>query len=495
MVIRRKIVLPIVFALMMQAMSFTDTSSRDNTVRKAIEDFSKNETLLNASWGFYAVHAANGQEIASHNPDLALTPASTLKVVTTLTGLLILGNDYRFETLLQHDGIIQNGVLQGNLYITGTGDPTLGSTRIHDSLSLENVLKGWINDLARAGIRQIQGSLIADASYFDDHIAPPKWIWEDMGNYYGAGAHALTINENMYTVFFEPGRREGQPAAVLRVIPDIADMTYVNHVNTGARGSGDNVCIYGAPYSNQRWFTGTVPLGESNFTVRGSIPDPGHFLATTFKSHLQANGIILTGDVSTHRTATRMTAAPSRITLSRRFSPPLHVIAARTNFHSINTYAENLVKTLGKVQMNDGSFRAGATVISDFWLKNGIDTRGMRMHDGSGLSPLNNITSRQITQMLLHASRNEALYNTFTEGLPVANRTGSLARMFANTPSAGVLRAKSGFLGNVRAYSGYTRNRSGQLIAFTIIVNNYGGSQTAMRQRMEVVMDALTRMN
>jgi serine-type D-Ala-D-Ala carboxypeptidase/endopeptidase (penicillin-binding protein 4) len=122
-----------------------------------------------------------------------------------------------------------------------------------------------------------------------------------------------------------------------------------------------------------------------------------------------------------------------------------------------------------------------------------VDTSGMRLNDGSGLSAYNNITPRQITLMLQYTSRNEALFHSFIPGLPVAGQSGSLATMFASTPSVGVLRAKSGFLGNVRAYTGYTHSRDGKLIAFTIMVNNYSGTPASMRRKMEVLMDALTR--
>jgi serine-type D-Ala-D-Ala carboxypeptidase/endopeptidase (penicillin-binding protein 4) len=462
-------------------------------IHKALDDFASHPSLHNASWGFYAINTASGDPMASHNPHLALIPASTQKVITTLTALALLGENYRFETLLQHTGTINNGVLNGDLIITGKGDPTLGSETIDDSLSLTKLYAEWTQVILQSGIRKISGSIIADGSWFDDFMVPAKWMWEDIGNYYGAGAHALTVNENLYSVFFRPGQREGEQTGVIRTSPDIPGMGLKNDVTTGPRRSGDNVYIYGAPYGNERWLTGTVPLGENNFEVKGSIPDPGQFLAASFKNYFLHNQIAINGDVYTHRNTPVSITTKPRTTLTIRKSPPLSVITARTNFNSVNTYAENLLKTLGKTFGDEGSYKAGSQVVVDFWKNQGLELQGMRMHDGSGLSPINNITPQQLTQMLYFAAQDTILWSALTKGFPLAHRTGSLAAMFGNTPSAGILMAKSGFLGNVRSYAGYTRCRNGNLIAFTLIVNNYDGTPAEMRRRMETLMDALTR--
>ncbi len=470
----------------------SDEQSRKKALKKALAEFSADESLKNTSWGFYAIDTRTGKTIAEHNPDLALIPASTQKVVTTLTALSLLGSDYRFETLIQYDGKIEKNVLNGNLYIKGTGDPMLGAKMVADSLSVDTLFHQWLSEIKASGIGAIKGNIIADGSWFDDHMIPPKWMWEDMGNYFGAGAHALTIHENLYSVFFQPANRIGAPADVAKTDPVIPGMTFHNDVTTGPRGSGDRVYIYGSPYSNERWLTGTVPLGESNFEVKGSLPDPGHFIAASFANFLEQNQIKLTGNVFTHRNAPVDVTGKSRVVISRIQSPRLADIAARTNFNSVNTYAENLIKTLGKTINDEGSYAAGAKVITEFWKEKGLDTQGLRIHDGSGLSPYNNVTVRQLTQMLLFAAQDDALYNSLVKGFPVAGQSGSLARMFSGTSSVGVLVAKSGFLGNVRAYTGYTRSQDDHLIAFTIIVNNYSGTPLEMRRKMERVMDAMT---
>lgn len=469
----------------------TTHTPRSSSLQRSIENFASDTSLASASWGFEARNLQTGQTLASVNPNLALIPASTQKVVTTLTALALLGEDFRFATRLQYDGKIENGILKGNLYIHGMGDPALGATQLHDSLAIERTFEAWLAALHHAGIRSVEGHIIADGSAFDAHMVPPKWMWEDLGNYYGAGAHALTVYENMYTVFFQPGNREGAPATVLRTEPVIEGMEWVNEVTTGPRGSGDRVYIYGAPGYNQRWFTGTVPLGSNAFPVRGSIPDPGLHLASQFRSFLMARQITCTGKVHTHRTLESISDPSVRILLHTWQSPPLATIAARTNMQSVNTYAENLIKYLGLHYKNEGSFARGAEVITEFWQQKGMPVRGMRIHDGSGLSPFNNLTAAQLVFMLGQAASNPALYEALTSGLPVAGRSGSLERLFTNSPARGILMAKSGFLGNVRAYTGYTKNRKGELIAFAFIVNNYAGTSAVLRDRMVRVMESI----
>ncbi len=465
-------------------------SSRN--LKKVLDEFASDKAMQTASWGFIATRAETGKEIMSVNPNLALIPASTQKVVTTLTSLSLLGPDHRFETLLQYDGSVSNNELAGNIYIYGTGDPTLGSAQMHDSLALNNVFAKWLGDLKKAGIEKIKGHIIADGSYFDDHMIPPKWMWEDIGNYFGAGAHALSVHENMYTVYFQPGRVEGEPAQVIRTEPAIPGMEFINDVTTGPRGSGDRVYIYGVPRQNTRWLTGTVPMGQSNFPVRGSMPDPGYFLAHAFKNFLLENEISVDGEIYTHQTFKKTTSVAARNLVSRWESPPVISIAERTNLSSVNTYAENLLKALGKIYEDEGSYLKGAEVILRFWEENGIDIQGLRIHDGSGLSPFNNITVKQLNDMLIYAAGDQLLFDGVTEGFPVAGNSGSLSRLFNGTRSQGILIAKSGFLGNVRAYSGYTRSRNGDLIAFTFIVNNYAGPNIQLRDNMVKVMDGIS---
>jgi serine-type D-Ala-D-Ala carboxypeptidase/endopeptidase (penicillin-binding protein 4) len=462
--------------------------------RAAYSAFENDPDLRNANWSFYLSDVHAGKVLFEHDSHRPVVPASTQKLVTTISALLMLGPSYTYHTGLLHDGRLDaSGVLQGNLYIRGSGDPSFGSGRMDDTLAMERVFAYFLQILKQKGIHSIAGHVVADESAFDLEMVPRKWLWEDMGNYFGAGSSGLSINENEYTLYFRAGRAVGEPATVAGHEPAVPGMTFLNQVRTGPRGSGDQVYIFGAPFVHERLLTGTIPLGSQRFPVRGSMPEPPLFFARSFRDFLVKNGIGVTGQGYSLRSAAIQginTGSPNTM-LGEWSSPPLFEIVFRTNVASVNTYAENLLKTIGREVAGQGTTRAGADAIRKFWEGRGIDMAGMALHDGSGLSPSNRITARQLGQMLEQAAADRnfpALFNS----LPVAGFSGSLAGFFHNTPSEGILRAKSGFLGNVRAYAGYTTLQNGNLAAFVLIVNDYEGTPASMRLKMFRLMDSIT---
>ncbi len=483
--------------LLLFCFCFSGWSFAGNTLERELNRFASDPSLKNATWGLTVIDVKTGRTIVAHNQHMALSPASTQKLITTATALLMLGNDFRYQTTLGYSGFIDpSGILHGNLIVKGSGDPTFASTQLHDSLRLEMVFMQLTQAINKAGIRKVNGRIIIDESVFDNELVPRKWLWEDIGNYFGSGASGLTVNENMYTIFFEPGHQLGHPAKVLRTEPAIPDMVFINQVTTGPHGSGDQVNIFGAPYQMQRTLTGTVPHGRSNFAVRGSIPDPPGFFAAAFSNFLTQNGIAQSFPPTTHRieiTAGNKVAEIEKV-LGTLASPTITHIAARTNLHSVNSYAENLLKTIGLSAKATGSNPAGIEAMIEFWKSRGLDIGGMFLYDGSGMSPSNRMTTAQLASILRTMAQSPQ-YESFLAGFPLAGRSGSLANLFRGTASEGVLRAKSGFISNVRSYAGYTTTTNGKILAFAFIVNDYQGTPANMREKMIKVMDAITRYN
>lgn len=470
-------------------------SEANSGFERAFSIFSKDPSLRNAHWAFYLSDITRGIPLAMHNGEKAIVPASTQKLLTSISALFMLGPGYTYHTELQYDGSIEpGGILYGNLFIKGSGDPSLGSSAMSDTLSLDHVFAHYLELLNQEGIKQVSGHIVADETVFDQEIVPRKWLWEDMGNYFGAGSSGLSVNENAYTVYFRAGAALGDRARVVSTRPIIPGMSFINQVTTGTRGSGDQVYIFGAPYIQERLLTGSVPLGAANFPVMGSIPEPPLFMAAAFRNFLIENGIEVAGESHSWRSAglAGLDLGFRRTTIGEWVSPPLFEIVFRTNQASVNTYAENLLKTIGKEAGGRGDVRTGIQAIRGFWQERGIDLTGMSLHDGSGLSPSNRLTAFQLGQLLEAAARDQmfpALFNS----LPLAGFSGSLANHFRDTPSEGILRAKSGYLGNVRAYAGYTNLQNGNLAAFVLIVNDYDGSPAVMREKMFLLMDAITR--
>lgn len=465
------------------------------SVQAALKQLQQDPDLRSANWSLCVRDAQSGEVVIAHEEHRALPTASTMKAITTATALARLGPDFQFTTSLEVDGPIEEGVLKGNLFVHGSGDPTLGSDRFGSAFELEVLMKAWVTLIQEAGIQRIEGKVIGDGTAFDTQLTPGNWGWEDMGNYYGVGAAGLNVHENLYYLDFIPGTYHGGSTRITGTRPDVPGLSFVNEVTTGSRTSGDNAYIFGAPYTYQRYVRGTIPAGRQPFTIKGSIPDPVLFCAQHFLQALQKAGISAQ-EASSMRLEALARQAPQgqRTVLHRHLSPPLHALIEPLNMKSINLYAEALCKQLAVDDGKLGSTREGTECMEDYWSAQGIDTRGMAIRDGSGLSPNNAMSTAQMSHILAKAhtaSYAEALYTS----LPVAGRSGSLSSMLRGTRAEGNLRAKSGYIGGVRSYTGYVDTPSGKRLSFAVISHNYSCSVGHMRRKLESLMASLATIN
>jgi D-alanyl-D-alanine carboxypeptidase/D-alanyl-D-alanine-endopeptidase (penicillin-binding protein 4) len=451
----------------------------------SLDNLKRDNTLVNASWGFCLKKVSSGELITEYNSKQALTPASTLKIVTTAAALNVLGSQYQWKTYLQYTGSIKDSVLNGDLLIKGGGDPSLDSHYFEDSLSEESVIK-WINTIKKAGIKKINGRIIADTEIFEDSLAPATWLNGDVGNYYGAGASGLSCMDNMYTVYFKSGST-GARTKIKNVIPDIKNLTFNNQVIAGRRGSGDNTIIYGREYSFERLIKGSItPNGV--YPVKGSMPDPALFYVQYLKEELTKNNIVCNGEAYTSRLL-KINAEQidkKRLTLDTIYSQPLHRIVYFTNLKSNNLFAEHLLKTLSLKKSERGNTKEGTKYVKNYWAQAGIDTSGFVMLDGSGLSPGNKITPEIQTDILLYMAKQPAFYKYY-ESLPIAGESGTAKSICIGTKAQCNMRAKSGYIGGVRAYTGYITDTSGELLAFSFIINNFSCSPTTIKHKMEII--------
>jgi serine-type D-Ala-D-Ala carboxypeptidase/endopeptidase (penicillin-binding protein 4) len=391
--------------------------------------------------GIYAVNAKTGEVLRDENSSKSFVPASCIKAVTTAAALEILGPDFHFETLLEYDGVIENHVLHGNLYIRGGGDPCLGSKRVSSSLPWQQQIEAWTVALQKLGIQKITGKVIGDESRWEKARAVGSWLWEDLGNYYGAGASALSFHENLYALVFRPGKKVGEQTQILRTEPSISSLMLDNEVTTGPVGSGDRACIYGSELSPVQLVRGTVPAGVEEFSIKGAIPNPAVFCAELLAQSLHNRGI---------QVENQTLSPSSRQSFHTTISPPLHEIIYWTNQKSINLYAEHLLKKIGEAVYREGSTEAGSKAITEFWQSRQIDLEGFNMADGSGLSRKNLITPKQLVAILLHMKKSEH-FPQFLKSLPKVKRG---------------IPGKDGAMSLVRGYAGYAGD-----VVFAILIN------------------------
>lgn len=438
----------------------------------------------------------DGQELVSYNAHQSLPSASTLKLITTATALAVLGATYTYTTTLEYDGSIKDSLLTGNLYIRGTGDPSLGSWRFANYADLPTLLKRWSEVVRAAGVRRIQGAIVGDASLYDDLTTPDTWPYGDLGNYYGASLSALNINENLYRVFFRPDKTTGAPAPVLRTDPVLPYLTFRNTVMTDAAHTGDQVTIFGAPFQNQQWLTGKVPMGEpaNEFSVKGALPDPAYFTAYALQNQLiQDNVTISNPPVSVGGGLPNTIAAISKRTVLNQYkSPSLVELVQQTNFQSINLYAEALLRTTAlALDKTVRSTDASLEVLVRFWKAKGIGLDGFRIRDGSGLSAVGALTADNMTGILSAMGR-ENTFSAFYETIPIVGQNGTVRTLARGTAAAGNMRAKSGSIEGVRAYAGYFTAADGERMSFCLLVNKFTPTQkrTVMAE-IEKILAAL----
>jgi D-alanyl-D-alanine carboxypeptidase/D-alanyl-D-alanine-endopeptidase (penicillin-binding protein 4) len=438
----------------------------------------------------------DGAAFISYNARMSLPSASTLKLITTATALSVLGPNFSYTTTLEYDGTIIDSVLTGNLYIRGTGDPSLGSWRFPAYYDLPALLKSWSEAVRAAGIRRIQGTVVGDASLYDDLTTPGTWPFGDLGNYYGASLSALNINENLYRVFFKTGKSVGVPAPVLRTDPVLPYLNFRNTVTTDAVNTGDQVNINGAPFLNQQWLVGKVPIGEpaNEFSVKGALPDPAYFSAYTLHNQLYQDNITVSNPpVSVGGgLSTTLVTTGNRTMLNQRKSPLLTELVMQTNFQSINLYAEALLRTTAlaltkTVKSTESSLEA----LSTFWKSKGVNLDGFRIRDGSGLSTVGALTADNMTGILSAMGRDKA-FPQFYETIPIIGQSGTVRSLARGTAAAGNIRAKSGSIEGVRAYAGYFTAADGERMSFCVMVNKFTpGQNRAVTKELEKIFEGL----
>ena len=451
----------------------------DSALRAAVESLASSAGMSTGILGVAVLPLGPGEIFYDHEGSKSLVPASTMKVITTASAFYHLGADFRFETRLQIDP-------EGNVFIKGSGDPSFAE------YSSDAIFASFAAKLKAAGIDHIGGAVVGDATAFGTQLVPDTWQYYDMGNYFGAGASGLSFHRNSYRAYFAPANKAGEPARFLRASPSIPGLTFTNEMLTGPANSGDRGFIYAVPYGDHAFLRGTIPAGNSSFSIRGSMPDPALTCAQFFQDYLEGHGITTSRPATTMRRLALEEQAPTgeRADLAVHQSEPLSELARDTNYRSINLHAECLLRAIALKETGSGTIKGGIAANQKLIASFGINTTGLHIADGSGLSRLNGVTPRQFVY-LLRSVHNGKHGEEFLRTLPVTGESGTLKYIAGGTPSAGHIHAKSGTLERTKCYVGYADSRSGKRYAFAIMVNNFTGDYYQIRKGIEKIMTAL----
>jgi D-alanyl-D-alanine carboxypeptidase/D-alanyl-D-alanine-endopeptidase (penicillin-binding protein 4) len=470
------------------ATAFTLRAQQTAELEKLVNQTRREAGMEHGVLAVSVYNTTTGKEVYSNNGNISVTPASVAKLFTTGVGFARLGHDFRFTTKIAVRGDIdREGVLHGNIYLLGGGDPLLGSYRYRQTTP-DSLFAGWTQALRKKGIRRVDGRVCYNTTVFDEQPLHDSWQWGDVGNYYAAGVNGLNFHENMYFVYFNAGKRLGYPATAVRTVPKNIDIHGSCEVTTAAENTGDQVTIYGTPTSKERIYRGTVPLGKNDFAVRGALPNPARTCADLFSSYLRTQGIGVSSS------AMQVYSVPDSLRqVLDYYSTSYYTIAQYTNLTSNNIYAESIFKYLGYAKYGLGSFNNGSRAVMEWFNEKGLETGGIKVVDGSGLSRLNRTTTDFLCRYLTAMSR-EPFYNDFLQSLAKVGESGTAKNLLPGLPMGITVRVKTGTMDGVKSYAGYVITPHGQTLAFAIVSNGHDCSERAVTDKLNKILYKIATM-
>jgi serine-type D-Ala-D-Ala carboxypeptidase/endopeptidase (penicillin-binding protein 4) len=430
-------------------------------------------------WGLVIVDAETGETLYELNADKYFVPASNMKLFTTALALAKLGSDYRFHTTLETRGTVSpEGILNGDLFLVGRGDPSLSNRKFPYELKEEfdgppeRVLAELADALVAKGVKQIAGDVVGDDSYFPREAYPSGWEIDDMVWEYGAAVSAIVVDDNTVTLTLTPGESAGAPVEAV-VAPSTPDFIVQNDVVTSAAEAKSDLTLTREPNSKIVRIRGSMPAHSAPRKLVLAIHDPAEHAATMLTRLLAGRGVKVTGVPRSMHIADPSGTVP-RLVLAEHVSVPLGDSVKLVNKISQNLHTEMLLRATARTTGMWNTPEDLMKVPADFYAAAGIAPGDVIQTDGSGLSRHDLVTPRAIVALLKYA-QGQPWFAPYFASLPVAGVDGTLETLMKNTPSAGRIHAKTGSVEHVRTRSGFADTPGGRRLIFSFLSNNQGG--------------------
>lgn len=414
------------------------------------------------TWSILFTWADTGEVVYARDPDRRLLPASNMKLVTLAAAAQRLGWDHRFLTTIWSDTPV-DGVVGGNLYVRGSGDPTIGWPTDAASLALAE----WARALREQGVTRIEGDLVGDPDAHGRDRFGDSWSWDDLTFGYAAPYGGLTFHENTVALVVEPSTTAGQAAGV-RIEPAGSGLRVVADVQTTDAVSPMRLSVDRALGGSVLHVHGEVQRGAAALVRYVAVPDAAGFFLDAFRQALAVEGIDVRGTTRVAVVGAPPDTAPGVRVVHQ--SAPLADIAVRFMKVSQNLYGEALLHAVAP--QADATLATRRDAVAGALRILGVATDDLQVADGSGLSRRNLVSARTLVA-LLHALDAPAHRSAFRRTLPIAGVDGTLERRLDGTPCEGRVRAKTGTLAHVRALSGYLATSSGRELIFSVLANNH----------------------
>ncbi len=432
--------------------------------------------VRSGTWGVVVVSLARGDTLYAYNADVALVPASTMKLYTTALAFERLGPGHQFTTDVFRDGAVgADGTLNGNLYLRGGGDPAL-SMRFVPGNDPGAPMATLARMVAATGIRRVRGDLIGDATSFEAKMIPDGWLSRYSEAGYAARVSSLSLNENLAVVRITAGKG----SAKVQLEPASGTTKLVSTVKQVAGSRGARVRV-ARRADGALVASGWIGSRATPRAYQVVVHDPALFTAGAFRSALESQGIAVGG-------ATRLASTPNASAkVASLPSPALATMASVMNRESINHFAELIFRNAARSAdaAGIGSAASGNAALRHF-MTNLVGARPDAVYaaDGSGLSTLDRITPRSLVQLLSYAHRSPWSAD-FHASLPVAGESELLRHRMRLTPAQGNLHAKTGTTNEVIALGGYVTAKNGEPLAFSFIYN--GKDRWSARETIDVM--------
>lgn len=454
-------------------------------LRQFIDSLADAPEFRSAQWGLLVVDPGRGETLYARNADKLFMPASNQKLLTGSTALAQLGPDFRWPTTLFARGPVRNGVLDGDLVVRGSGDPSISTSVYKDALI---PLRALADSLRAHGVTRVRGRVVAAPSPFTDSPLGFGWAWDDLDEPYSAGVDALYFNEGFTQMAVFGGASPGDPVRVATRPASTYPPLIVRAITVerGLRGAGnaDSLGVWpriviGQDSSHRGVLvTGTIAAGDSVVQELAFRDQPAAFVAA-LREALRASGIAV-DEMRTDSTA-RLDS------LAGMWSPPLRELMPFFEKPSQNQIGELLFKTLALAKTGVGTADSAQQVVTRQLLAWGAAPDGFAVRDGSGLSRHDYVSPRTIV-IVLDAMRRSPNFRLFYDALPIAGVDGTIRNRMKGTPAAGNVHAKTGTLDKVRSLSGYVTTADGHMLLFSALSNNY----VVPTRRVDQVTDALS---
>ena len=444
-----------------------------------------------AFWGILVADRDTGETLYELNADHFFTPASNAKIFTSSLAFAMLGPAYQFRTTLESKAQLgADGHLKGDLIFVGRGDPDISNRKfpyagkVEHEGPTETVLAQMVDEAIAKGLKQIDGDIVADDSYYPYDPYPPGWTVGDLFFTFGAPVSAITFNDNCISVEISSGAQAGDPAT-LTVDPAAALNTFGYDLKTIAADGKPEFGVVRQPGPQFLLLRGRIPVGHSPMVLDLAMPDPAETTAVALRQIFQSRGVPVTGSALVHHAPppeiypdapvvlgpAPVPPSPTSIVFAEHISPPLSEIVRVTNKVSQNLHAELLLRAVAEEKKGFGVTDAGLWVEQDFLKSIGVADGDVVLSDGSGLARDDLVTPRAVVQLL----RYDALQPwgaDYISTFPIAGVDGTLENRFKDTPASGLIQAKTGALDHVRAMSGFATTLHGERLVFTIFGNN-----------------------